>query len=201
MTKVRTQIAGEQFTHKELWRCCQLQLTSARRRKRGQLYFHMSAMLMAYFAYEAYLNAAGSRVAPKDWSKERDFFNSKNYKGIDGKLKRICEVCDIPRIMKGKRPFQSIRHLEALRDFLVHGKPDTFAFSLTHAPSGRPTLHGYDRLTTLVSADIALRCTCDTKDFIEYLHGFVASKASDRIFVRKALGGILSHSTGRSSRA
>jgi hypothetical protein len=126
MARVQTKIAGEQFTHKELWRCCQLQLASARRRKKGQRYFHMSAMLMAYFAYEAYLNAAGSRIAPKDWANERAFFNSKNYKGIDGKLKRICEACGIPRILKGKRPFQSIRHLKGLRNF--HLRPSAMTY-------------------------------------------------------------------------
>ncbi len=53
------------------------------------MYFDLSAMLMAYLTYEAYLNFLGTRVTPSDWENEREFFRKAPYKGTEGKLKRM----------------------------------------------------------------------------------------------------------------
>lgn len=63
-----TKTEGENITHRVLWQCCLRQLEIARKTERGRKYFDLTAMLMAYFAYEAYLNFVGSRVAPADWA-------------------------------------------------------------------------------------------------------------------------------------
>ena len=63
--------------HRLLWECCLRQsevAEIARKDKSGPLYFELSAMLMAYFTYEAYLNFLGERVAPEAWKDERTYF-------------------------------------------------------------------------------------------------------------------------------
>ena len=51
------------------------------------MYFHISAMLLAYLTYEAYINFLGDRFASETWRDEKEFFSKKPYQGLEGKLK------------------------------------------------------------------------------------------------------------------
>ncbi len=68
MKDTKTTISGELFTHKILWECCQLSCKAAKKaseEKAGPIYDEVTAMLMAYLTYEAYINFLGDRVAPE----------------------------------------------------------------------------------------------------------------------------------------
>ena len=171
MMLAKTKIDGETFTHKILWQCCLMQIETARRRKRGAQYFHMSAMLMAYLTYEAYINFLGERLAPDEWAKEREFFRKEPYQGIEGKLKLISEKSFIVGIEKGKRPYQTIINLKKFRDFLSHGKPNKYSKTIQHTRDNMPPLFGnYDKIDSLVTPEQAEIAVEDVEEFIRFLH-------------------------------
>ena len=196
--KVETNIYGETFTHKILWECCQRQMETARRRKKGTKYFNMTAMLMAYLTYEAYINFLGERFAPDIWVNEREFFSKAPYQGIEGKLKKIQERCPIGAIEKGGRPYQTIKKLKDLRDFLSHCKPDKYYKTIIHTRDKEPPLFGkYDKLGTLVTPEKAEIAVADVKAFIGFLHK-QASRHTQDIWFAEALEGIRGYSTSES---
>lgn len=191
MAKVTTTYSGTAYTHRELWRCCRVQLKSAKRRKRGRMSFDMSAMLMAYLTFEAYLNAVGADIAPETWKTEREKFSKGEYRGTLGKLKFLCELCNVPKIDKGKRPYTSVRHLQTLRHFLAHGKTDVFSGSQTHSADVEFPMWGHNRLRKLVSEELAQRCIKDMEAFIEGLHIHFKPRIQDVGLKPEALKGSL----------
>ena len=197
--KIETTITGEIFTHKILWECCLRQMETAKRRKKGSKYFHISAMLLAYLTYEAYINFLGDRFAPEIWAKERDFFTSKKYQGLEGKLKFLIEKIPITGIKKGQRPYQTIKKLKSLRDFLNHGKVDKYEKIIVHHRDKEPPLFGsYGKLDILVSPKLAEIAISDVREFIEFLHVQAMKRSSDIWFGDEPLDGIHSHSSGDS---
>jgi len=198
MTTVRTEIKGELFTHRILWECCDRQLKAAetaRRDKTGPLYFELSAMLMAYLTYEAYINFLGDRLAPEIWKDERNFFNTAPYRGVEGKLKKITELCNINDIRKGERPYQTITELNNLRSYLVHAKPDKYRKVIEHSRDNEPWLF-HPKLRQLVTPEKAKRAIEDVQAFVEYLHAEASRYVDDIWFGDKALEGFYEHSEG-----
>jgi len=112
-------------THCELWDCCEHMASHAANATKGAFYFHMSEMLFAYLSYEAYLNFVGLRIAPEEWSDERNFFASGSYQGIRGKLKLIEEKLGF-RVDRTAHPYNTVANLEQFRDLISHGKPDNY---------------------------------------------------------------------------
>ncbi len=173
------------------------QIKTARRRKKGTKYFHITAMLMAYLTYEAYINFLGDRFAPDVWKNEREFFSKKPYKGIQGKLKKILERCPMPDLKKGQRPYQTIMGLKKLRDFLSHCKPDKYTKTIIHNPDNIDILifGKYDKIEQLVSKEKAEAAVKDVRELIEFLHEHAAQHTNDKWFGSEALGGIRGHSS------
>jgi hypothetical protein len=145
-------------------------------------------MLMAYFAFEAYLNLAGPRVDPEAWKNEKEFFNKDPYRGTRGKLNRICEKIGF-KLESGKRPYQTIRELRRLRDFLAHGKLEAYAYEIEVQAGQQPDMFGGLTIYKWTSRENADRVLNDTGEFIEYLHAKIkeALRADDLPFAGKAL--------------
>ena len=143
---------------------------------------------MAYFAYEAYLNLVGPRIDAEAWKNERDFFSKPPYRGTQGKLQRICEKIGI-EVDRGKRPYQTIRDLGRLRDFLAHGKLDTYAFEMDVEKGKEPDMFHDLQIYNMVNRKNADRALKDTEEFIEYLHARITAKrkGDDSLFKGKAL--------------
>lgn len=172
----------------------------ARSNPTGSIYFYMTAMLLAYLTYEAYINFVGERVAPEEWSNEREHFSKGAYRGLEGKLRKICESCGIAEIRRGERPFQTIASLGKLRDYLAHGKPDRYELSVTHHADAKLPLFGYSRLEKRVTPGKAERAVEDVETFIEWLHARVRQHVTDDVwFGEKGLGGLTQHSSGSTS--
>lgn len=195
MATVRTQIEGESLTHKYLWECCCMQIETAKRRRKGGMYFHMTAMLMAYLTCEAYINFAGEHIAPKEWENEKGFFSKPPYKGLEGKLDCLVKKCGIT-LDKGRRPYQTFKELAHLRRYLAHGKPDRFNVIVQHSSNEAPSLYGYDELSLLVTPEKSIRAMKDVETLLEFLHSQFAAHVPQGSFKRKALGGILGYATG-----
>src|SRR4030095_6767184 len=126
MTSQR-EIQGEGYTHIYLWNCAKALLNQPETKSHQDFYFTMAGMLIKYLAYEAYLNFVGIRLDPDAWKNEREFFSKDPYTGTAGKLKRISEKLSI-QVDRAQRPYQSIKALEKLRNYLAHGKPEIYAF-------------------------------------------------------------------------
>jgi hypothetical protein len=163
------QIAGQGFTHQLLWNSAKTLLSQPESQTPKDGYFRMAGMLMAYFTFEAYLNLVGPRVDPEAWKNERDFFNDDPYRGTDGKLKRISEKIGVT-LPKGKRPYQTIRKLKRLRDFLAHGRLESYAYEIELSGDKTPDMFGgltIYKWTSRSEAELALN---DTQELIQFLH-------------------------------
>ncbi|GAU08877.1 hypothetical protein [Desulfoplanes formicivorans] len=88
-------VSGERYTYEILWSCCQRQIELAEKIPDGKIYFWLTSMSMAYFAYEAYLNHALHKVAPDIYEHERTYFTGKDYYGTPGKLKKLSELSSL----------------------------------------------------------------------------------------------------------
>jgi len=184
-----------------LWECCGLNCQAAETanaEKTGPIYYELTAMLMAYLTYEAYINFLGDRVAPDVWNNERDFFNNDPYRGIAGKLKKISEVCHIQELKKGERPYQTVIELCKLRDYLSHGKPDKYETEVEHSRHNQPSLF-HSKLYELVTQEKMKRALEDVKSFIDFLYCSAAPYVNDPLFGDKPLEGVFEHSAGDSS--
>jgi hypothetical protein len=198
MATAITKTEGENLTHRVLWQCCLRQAEIARNIEKGRKYFDLTAMLMAYFTYEAYLNFVGSRVAAVDWANERAFFAKPPYQGTAGKLQRIVVVCGLPTVNKGTRPYQTIEHLARLRDLIAHAKPERYELEIEHSVDEERPMLGPYLLEKMVSVELRERAIADVEDFAEQIHKAVRPKVTDEWFGDSALRGLLgyaSHST------
>lgn len=194
-TIVETTVEGEVFTHRVLWSACQRQLHVARSEPKGSWYFHLTAMLMGFMTYEAYVNFLGSKLQPELWKEERTTFRTAPYKGTSGKLRKLCELHDVPFPDKGRRPFQSVTTLNALRDLVAHGKPDEFELTVRHAEGSNPALINCS-LDDFVSERKAEQNLADLKEMIESLHAAFVAKEGIDLLLPLALDGTLAMSIG-----
>jgi len=196
---VETKIDGELFTHRLLWSCCERQVKTAETEQRGNLYYELTAMLMAYLTYEAYLNFIGDRLFPQIWQDEKKFFNKNPYKGTEGKLKYIIKQLNLSKVDAGKRPYQTIKKLEELRDFLSHGKVIKYKKVIKHHRNQEPPLFYSIKKELFKNINIQ-RSIEDIKSFIEELHSKIRPHVEDPFFGDMALKGFSEYSTGSSSK-
>ena len=193
MTKVRTQIEGERFLHKDLWRVVERQLEHAVGTPRGAFYDDLVAMVFALLALEAYLNFVGERVAPQIWADERNFFRKEPYRGFDGKLRKILELVGITEPPRDARPYSTVWVLKDLRDLIAHAKPMKFDSVVEHGVDEEPSIF-HSPLRDVITHENAERAKEDIKTFIETIHTAAIPKVKDIWFGPAALGGTVQHS-------
>ena len=193
MSKVTTTVSGESYTYEILWSCCQRQLEAGKNEEINSKYFYLAAMTMAYFTYEAYLNHALNCVAPDIYENERTFFTTPAYYGTPGKLKKLCELVDIVFPETGERPYQSLKLLQQLRDYVAHGKPDPFDVAVKH-PLGRNPSKIVSRFDEMVTPKNAGKCVDDVKELITSLNASLISKYGAGCLMRGVLSGFLGYS-------
>jgi hypothetical protein len=198
MTIVETEIRGELFTHRLLWTCC-LELAEAAedavQSEKDPFYLKLSSMLMAFLTCESYINFLGDRLAPDTWKNERNFFNQPAYKGLEGKLKKLSEICNISDIQKhkAKRPYQTIKELSRLRTYLSHGKPDKYKKLVSHPRGKDPDLF-YPKIYQMVSRKTLDTVIHDVEEFIRCLNVRARRAGNKRLLDKDALEGFEQHS-------
>ena len=182
------EIEGQSFTHQHLWNAAKALLAQPETRSPTDGYFRMAGMLMAYFAYEAYLNLVGLRVDQEAWKNEREFFSKRPYRGTEGKLSRICERIGI-QVDRSKRPYRTMRELKKLRDFLAHGKLQSYAYEIGVPEGESPDMFAEVSIYKMVTRENADRALKDTEEFIEFLHARITEGFSNDeiLFKGKAL--------------
>jgi len=195
MTPRESTIEGEVYTHRYLWASLKRVRDVAAEKDEDAPFFWLSAMLLAYLTYEAYLNYVGDRVAPEVWSGEKEVFSKGKYRGEEAKLRKIEEVTGI-RVDKAKRPYQTVKKLKKVRDMLVHGKVEKFRFDTVVEEDTVPKMFQIT-LEEYVSKSQFDRALHDTEQLIEHIQQELGSKWEyDHLFPGKALVGSLASSTG-----
>jgi len=79
----------------------------------------VGATICAASAMEGFLNDLGSRIAPAEFADERTYFSGPKHRGTLGKLKFLAERVGLA-LDWGRRPLQSLRELDGIRNSLVH---------------------------------------------------------------------------------
>ena len=195
MTKVRTSASGENYTHRILWVCAQKQLEVAKAEPPGNWYFRLTAMLMAYFTYEAYLNFLGDRIDKDTWAKEKVFFSKHPYRGTEGKLLKLQEVLGMPPAQSGSRPYATISELASLRNTVAHGKPEQFTIGVQHSSNRQPS-NMKPWLRDRVTRPNAERAFIDVEQFVNAMHAQAVEKVGSSVVQPHALRGSLAFSLG-----
>jgi hypothetical protein len=165
----------------------------ARSSEQGSHYFYLTAMTMAYFTFEAYLNHALSCVAPKIFENERAHFSKGKYLGTQGKLKKLCELGGFDLPDTSRRPYQSIRLLQHFRDGVAHGKTHTFESRVKHLIGENPSVVE-SKFDKFVSAKQATMCLDDTQEYIRWLNSELRASFFDCGLLVSPLSGFHGHS-------
>jgi len=189
MKEFKTTIEGRLKTHIMLWSACMKIYELAKeafQNKKPCFDYQLTTILLTYLTYEAYLNYLGSIVAPDEWQHERNYFNSKVYRGHEGKLKKICEKISY-KFNKSTRPYQTIKKLSRYRNLLVHGKPELYRKCLVHKKNNEPSLFGHAEINKLVSHDNMVCAIKDIEDFVEKLNYQAKTRFPDELTAEHAL--------------
>lgn len=185
---VITTYSGEEYTHRVIWRCVEKQLYVARSIPVGSWYYHLTAMVLGYFVFEAYLNYLGETLDKDTWANEREFFSKEPYRGTEGKLKKVLELYGLSYPNKNKRPFASVVLLGALRDEVVHATPHRTGFTVSHSVRAEsPRAKRW--LENQVNKTRAERTIADLDEFLEEIHALLVAKAEKNVLTPFALKG------------
>ncbi len=126
MRKVlKARIAGERYIDLQLWDAAKYFLDLGVHQKKGSFYPLLAASLFSFFAFEAYLNEVGRRLAPGVWKRERDYFAKGKYQGTLGKFKYLADSTGY-RYRPDTRSFQTVRALASVRNTIAHGRAEEF---------------------------------------------------------------------------
>jgi hypothetical protein len=136
----------------------------------------LSALIFAFFTFEAYLNHLGIMVRPDLWEgkKERGYFNGRKkidgqeYYGIIGKLHFLYSQCGLV-YDKTSAEMQTIRKLKEFRDLLAHGKTEKDILPISCAPSQTPELI-VPEVWQYVQSDLLEAAYVHVKSVVEQLH-------------------------------
>lgn len=197
--RVVTNVEGERFVHKELWRVVLRQLEHAKKVPSGAFYDDLVAMTFAFHALEAYLNYVGELLSPDIWKNEREFFLKQPYRGFDGKIRKVFELAGLPEPARTRRPYSSVWLLKRLRDLIAHGKVEKIAGAIEHdadeeSPWVRTPL---DDLVTEANAEMA---RADVALVAQSIHDAARPKIDDVWFRSAApFEGVLQHNEGWSN--
>ena len=159
------QVNSVSNTYEYLWSACQKNVVDAKTTDGSPWYYYFTAMTMAYFCYEAFLNHLLHYIAPDVWANEKEYFSKPPYKGTEGKLKKVCEISGIDFPNKGDTQYQQIRLLKELRDFVAHGKTEQYS-SIVEANSGHEITEVQSKLFELVTKKNAERAIPLLREFI-----------------------------------
>lgn len=187
---------GEEYVHKSVWLVAKRQLTHAEAHPKGALLDHLVVLVFVSHALEGYANYLLAKVAPTLWQDERTRFAGT---GLAGKLDALHEVCGLPLLERGKRPWSTIRALKRIRDGIAH--PRTLPTSKTTecAEGKEPPLFARSWLEGVVSKARAVRAIEDAKAIVDALHEAAMARFPDAGLLPEGLEGILSMRSTKAS--
>lgn len=195
MTRTK-KIKGVTYPHEDLWRASSISLTMAETCDREQYYLLMQSLLIAYFAFEAFINFLGECLDPEAWENEKNFFSKRTYYGIEGKIKRLAERLPNFVFEKGQRPYQIIKKVGKFRTLLAHGKPYHFTKEREIIDDSSEIDMFDSNLDEYLSLDNVTISHEAIKEFCESLRSEAHAISEDLHLSYPAFEGTLAHSEG-----
>lgn len=163
MPKYKVEQQRTVFTHSLLFEAALMAIENARGNTSGGLYNYMHGLISAAFALEAYLNFAGDSSLP--------FWSSIDRISAENKLQVLCVRAGITADFS-KRPYQSVKELWRIRNFLAHARVQSAKDEWIQE---EPTVSGRNYplvdLEKLCSEQPATRMVQDVETVIRHLHG------------------------------
>lgn len=101
----------------------------------------------------------------------------------------------MPFPSKGKRPYQSVRGLNELRDIIAQGKPEQFEITVQHPAIKNPALIKYN-LDGYVTPERAEQAIAETKQLVESLNASFLAQFGYDLILPPALEGASAFSSG-----
>ena len=146
---------------------------------------------MIYFSLEAYLNYLISLIAPEAYENEREFFSRRPYQGTLGKYIFLRRMLSMTTPNMGRRPHQTVKELQKLRDLAVHAKPERGERMVNVKKEHHPEeyIPRMGRAVTKGKADRALK---DIKVIVNDLHAYARKHYPDTLQSDNPLGIIFS---------
>lgn len=142
MNRETREVEVKSVTFELLWEAAQCQQLAASQFPHKAAYFRVSAMVLACFTLEAYLNHLWLVVFQDEHGDEKDFFaavEQEKYKATLGKLDFMIQSCG-EVFPKGQRPYQTIKRLDVFRRHVVHGRTEQFRMRVPIGDDGYPKL-------------------------------------------------------------
>lgn len=162
MPKYKVEQQRTVFTHSLLFEAALTAIKTGRGSTSGSLYNYMHALISAAFALEAYLNFAGQSSLP--------FWSSIDRISTENKLKVLCVQAGTT-VDFSKRPYQSVKELWRVRNFLAHARVQSAKDEWVQE---EPTVSGSDYplvdLEKMCSEQPATRMVQDVETVIRHLH-------------------------------
>lgn len=158
-------VEEEMYPHEYLWRSSTA--IGARLESSADDAHHLllPALLVTFFAYEAFVNFCGLIRLPDMWSREKESFKGKS---LEHKVELIVNALPGFVWRKGERPYQTVSGLCTLRDLAAHGKVQVNRYSAKQETGGTHFRfqHAWD---SYLSQEQVLLARVDTQAFCESL--------------------------------
>ena len=110
---------SEHYTYRSLWSAAERLRELGETDDANGFWSLLAATLLAFTAFEGFVNEAIESAAPDTWKRERKFFASGKYTGTMGKAAFLADHAG-HAVLRDARPFQTVAELCAWRNELVH---------------------------------------------------------------------------------
>jgi hypothetical protein len=188
MAEYKERRKATSFTHRFLWKGCLKQKEIADQKSPGYISFNLTTMLLAFMSLEAYVNFIGELIFAGN---ETEFFYTKNnrFRSFNSKFDLITEKCRV-NIDKAQRPYNTIRTLKELRNFVAHGRTEKSEYEVKYKENELPPPQR-TYLASLVHTDAMLTAIEDIKAICDLIHAQVKSFCDQPNLGSDALEGML----------
>jgi hypothetical protein len=159
---------SEHRTYRSLWAAAATLEQDALENPVGSTYRLVGSAVCLYFALEGFLNDLGERIAPREWSEEREFFSKGEFRGTLGKLAYLASLCDL-KLDVSRRPYQSLKQLEGIRHEMVHPRTKKEHEPKKIDSKGNPLLVEPDSFKTLETLGFLSRVSSDIEAIADAL--------------------------------
>jgi hypothetical protein len=110
---------SEQFTYRVLWHAATALRAKGEAAEHGGFWSLLASLVLAYTAYEGFLNHVIESLYPQVWSQERTFFRVQPFEGTLGKTRFVAGSVGV-KLERAARPYRTVAELHAWRNDLVH---------------------------------------------------------------------------------
>jgi hypothetical protein len=190
----KSNLLSEVFVHKYLWVVATRIVDNNKTDESISFYDDLISMIFSFHTLEAYINYAGAVLNPELWKTERNYFSKNPYKGFDGKIRKIFELCKMNEPSRMERPYSTVWKLKLLRDSIAHAKLEKKAYVLSSRAGEMISLH-HEPFNGVVTHENAMIAVDDVSNVIHLIHENAKKNSSDFWFQYDPLDEIYQHNS------